>query len=228
MIAGDPSAWLSKFRTAERRIVAALPDVWPRCGDGLGPRPLEDAITRNLAHHLKQHPKARRVGIIEYHKTLLEQQRRGDVTTKGVIDIAVLLGRLQDCYVAFECKRLNVQFDSGFDSLAGPYVEEGVMRYVSAQYAEGLPLGAMVGYVFDGDTGAAQGHVQAAIAGRSAVLRCSKPPEHLAGPRGFRRFVTRHARTGSPAFEVCHTLLPFPAPTSGGAAPRPRGRRRDA
>jgi len=115
--------------------------------------------------------------------------------------------------VAFECKRLNVTSKNGILSLTGLYVKKGMMRYVCAQYARELPLGAMIGYVLDGNTGAAEARLVSAITARALALRSSTRPVIL-NPIGFvRRLATSHHRLGETrAFEVRHALLPYPPP----------------
>lgn len=213
MLQGDPTEWLRLFRGVEQRLLDVIPTVWSKCSTGLGAQPREDRITQNLVFYLKRNARARKLGAIHCQLMLLEQQKEGDVTAKGYIDMAVVLGSDADCYVAFECKRLNVNFDSGYDSLAGQYIEKGMMRYISAQYALELPLGAMIGYVLDGDLVSAEARIFAAIARRNAMLRGCGPPVSRPSLASMRRFTTSHLRAGENLpFEIWHSLLPYPAP----------------
>jgi hypothetical protein len=225
MFIGDATAWLARFQDVEERLIHCLPDVWPVSIAGLTGQPREDEITRRLVFHLRRDPEARKLGAILCQHTLLEEQLRGDVVTKGYIDIAIVLSENPECYVAFECKRLNVITKGRLSSLAGPYVEHGMLRYVCAQYAQDLPLGGMIGYVFDGDILAAEKGVCAAIVARSAML-CSSSAPVVSVPVGFaRRLTTRHSRAGEvKSFEIRHTLLPYPLPAVGGARTEAAGR----
>lgn len=228
MVRGDPSRWLGKFRNLERRFVDLLPAVWPRCVAELArlsPQPLENDITKRLFMEMKK--QRRRPGRLCYQLALLEERPGGAVATKGFIDLVVLLGRDEDHYVAFECKRLNVAGDGGRASLAGPYVADGVARYVREQYARRLPLGGMIGYVLDGDLGWAEQRVVEEMARSGTLLLADSAPVPMPPVGCVRRLLTTHARPGeSRAFEVWHTLVPF-SRAPGGSRQDDRGRRRD-
>ncbi len=66
------------------------------------------------------------------------------------------------------------------------YVEKGMMRFVCGQYAPTLPLGAMVGYVMDGNMETAyiairhqiEQHAQQLLYA-PALFRDMKRPEHF-------------------------------------------------
>ncbi|MCX7011431.1 MAG: hypothetical protein NTW86_02485 [Candidatus Sumerlaeota bacterium] len=74
----------------------------------------------------------------------------------GRIDIVFLHGYREGVYFAFECKRLNVRFPSGFSSQAAEYVGiDGMMCFITEKYARGLRHAGMIGYVMDGDVAAA-------------------------------------------------------------------------
>jgi hypothetical protein len=78
----------------------------------------------------------------------------------GRIDLCLLHGNDEDVYFAFECKRLNVSFDSGFKTLAPEYVgADGIECFVSQKYSTGQTCGGMIGYVFDGEIEKAIGAV---------------------------------------------------------------------
>ena len=87
----------------------------------------------------------------------------GAAYSKGKIDMAVFLDQDGEKYLAYECKRLNVVNKGSRESLATKYVKDGVKRFVTEQYAEHLPTGAMLGYVMDGDISFAQSKVQVAL-----------------------------------------------------------------
>ena len=59
----------------------------------------------------------------------------------GRLDIVFKHGYREDVYFSLECKRLNVQFPSGFQSLASDYVDDGLQRYIKEKYAKGLDNG---------------------------------------------------------------------------------------
>jgi len=82
----------------------------------------------------------------------------------GRVDLRFSSGHREDVYFAFECKRLNIRSAGGHQqSLAGTYVEEGIMRFVTEKYGRGLNKGGMLGYVMDGDVASAVAAVDAQV-----------------------------------------------------------------
>jgi hypothetical protein len=92
----------------------------------------------------------------------------------GRIDLMFSRGYDENVYFSLECKRLRVNQLSGFRSLAGEYVSEGMLRYFNGQYATGLDKGGMLGYVMDGDIEGAIADVGRAIENRRAELYMSE------------------------------------------------------
>lgn len=58
---------------------------------------------------------------------------------------------LEQVYFAFECKRLNATENGTSRPRASEYVAEGMLRFVTGQYAGAMRNGGMIGYVLDGD-----------------------------------------------------------------------------
>ncbi|BAZ27919.1 hypothetical protein NIES4074_03470 [Cylindrospermum sp. NIES-4074] len=96
-------------------------------------------------------------------------------TEKGRIDLRFTAGYKEDVYFSFECKRLNVIFKTGRKSLAGDYVKEGMMRYVTSQYSSGLICGGMIGYIMNSDSKTAIKAVDSQVITRCKELRISPP-----------------------------------------------------
>ena len=212
MVVGDPSHWVDHFTSIDERLLARIIALWPQCLAVLPPSPEEDTITFNLRSLLTKDAEAR---MLFYH---LEYQFEpegftpdGLAFSKGQIDLAILLDQSCSRYLAYECKRLNVHFSGARHSLATPYVNKGVIRFVTEQYAEGLPVGCMLGYVLDGDTDFALSRVHTAIeANKSDIGIFGSPaPGTAIGP--VERFSTDHIRPSSGSvIHVRHSLLPFP------------------
>lgn len=97
-------------------------------------------------------------------------------TPGGKIDLLVSCGRGYHVYFAIEAKRLRF-YNPGGKIRAGnaPYVNDGMMRFVSGQYAPFMETGAMMGYVFDGETGKARSGVANYIRKKEKELRLRKP-----------------------------------------------------
>lgn len=128
--------------------------------------------------------------------------------SKGKIDFAVLLDQERERYLAYECKRLNVT-NNGRASLATRYVNDGMMRFLTEQYAEGLPVGCMLGYVMDGDLGFALKQLGAAVAAQKVPLGLITGPTSAQPIAGIERFATGHQRANKIHIELRHVLLPF-------------------
>jgi hypothetical protein len=125
---------------------------------------------------------------------------------------AVLLDWEREKYLPYECKRLNVIHSGSRSSLATPYVGEGLTRFVTEQYSEGLPLGCMLGYVIDGDLPFALKQIHAAINAQKHPLLLTDGPSPGTAVQGIERFATGHQRASKSQIEVRHVLIPFPAP----------------
>lgn len=211
MVVGDPSYWVNHFTSIDERLLARIIALWPECLTVLPPSPEEDVITFNLKSLLTKDAEAR---LIFYH---LEYQFEpegftpdGLAFSKGQIDLAVLLDQSCSRYLAYECKRLNVLFNGKRHSLATRYVNEGVQRFITEQYAEGLPVGCMLGYVLDGDTIFAMARVCAAMEANKASIGLAGSLADGVAIGLIERFSTDHVRAGSgSSIHVRHSLLPF-------------------
>ena len=86
------------------------------------------------------------------------------------------------------------------------------MRFVEGDYASGMPVGCMLGYVMDGDLGWAYARVTATMTSQTPTLGLEGQPSRAPSVGFIQRFVTQHKRNGS-SLEMRHALLPFfPAP----------------
>jgi len=210
MTVGDPGNWNARFRSVDDRLLERIVAVWPRCVSLLKGQPEEDAITINLIALLLQDEIVRRIVYwIEYQFEPFGYTAAGVAFSKGKIDMAVLLSQDRGTYLAYECKRLNVHYNGSRQSLATVYVTEGLMRFVTGQYAEHLEIGGMLGYVMDGDCISAVSSVQAAIqANPNTRLRGS--PRAFGAIGRIERFSSRHLKqTTATEIEIRHALLPF-------------------
>ena len=213
MLVGDPSAWAARFRTLDVRFLERVVAVWPSCVAVLPDDPSEDTITENLVAKVLMDAQARRLfHYLEYHYEPFGYTPDGRAFSKGEVDMAVLLDQRRDRYLAYECKRLNVPRNGGTRSLATEYVTEGLCRFVTGKYADGLPVGCMLGYVLDGDAAGARDKVLAAIGAKQDDVGLLGKPAHQASIGALPRFSSHHERVqGGDEIEVRHALLPFPA-----------------
>jgi hypothetical protein len=211
MMIGDPQLWKDRFITIDERLLARILHLWPACLAPLPQQPDEDTITINLVHLLAKDPVVRSIcHWVEYQYEPFGVHRNGARFSKGIIDLAVLLDWERETYLPYECKRLNVIHSGSRSSLATPYVGEGLIRFVTEQYAEGLPLGFMLGYVIDGDLAFALRQIHAAIDAQKVPLLLTDGPNSGAVVPGIERFATGHQRASKSQIEVRHVLLPFP------------------
>lgn len=102
-------------------------------------------ITEHLVKALRRTKKV--PGRIEYQQELLVEDANGNVSLSSSIDFVLTVGDDEDAYLAYECKRLNVPYAASVRNLCGPYIEDGLMRFVTGQYSNGLPLAVMIGYL---------------------------------------------------------------------------------
>ena len=110
---------------------------------------LETRITKLLRHQYAYDPVIKQLPFQVRRELTVDDPVSGDEL--GRIDLCLLHGNNEDVYFAFECKRLNVTFQSGFKTLAPDYVgEDGIECFVSQKYSIGQAFGGMIGYVFDG------------------------------------------------------------------------------
>lgn len=235
MILGEAGAWASSFISADERILERIAAIWPGCLQLLPGQPEEDIITLNLVHVLENDPVIRSMTHwVAYQHHPSGTDANGQKFSKGKIDIAFFLDRDRERYIAYECKRLNVMYDGRRNSLASGYVADGMMRFITEQYAEGLPIGCMLGYVLDGDTPFAIAQIESAIASHTP-LNLVKGPTGTAALQNVQRFITRHTRSGSRTIELRHAFLPFPptgrpprAPPKRKSSSRPLHKRKHA
>jgi hypothetical protein len=210
MVLGDLRAWASRVVSVDERLLERIAIVWPACLVVLSPQSEEDTITINLVKLLDKDPIVRKIcHWVEYQFEPFGIATTGESYSKGKIDIAVILDRDRERYLAYECKRLNVMNAGKRSSLATLYVTQGMMRFITEQYAEGLPMGCMLGYVMDGDQPFAISRLTNAILGEPSLNLVTGPTASIS-IQNVERFSTTHNRTPDTTIELRHALLPFP------------------
>jgi len=207
MLVGDVQGWVDSFISLDDRFLQRIAAAWPTCIAVLPDQPGEDDITINLVANLAKDAVVRRLcHWVEYQFEPFGLAADGSKYSKGIIDIAVLFDWERERYLAYECKRLNVINAGGRSSLATVYVTQGMMRFLTEQYAEQLPVGCMLGYVLDGDVSFAQERLAAAIASHSP-LTVIDGPAPLTSIETIERFRTRHTRPAGSQIELRHALF---------------------
>lgn len=216
--AGDAAEWAERFRTLDVRFLERVVAVWPKCVAVLPSQPPEDIITIGLVNLLLKDPRARRLfHWLEFQFEPFGFTDDGTAYSKGKIDMALILDGERERYLAYECKRLNVVYGGTTRSLATPYVEKGLARFVTEQYAESLSVGCMLGYVMDSDVEVAATKIYAAVDNQRARIGLTARSETDRSIGEAKRFFSRHLRAASgQEIEVRHALLPFDRGTSTG------------
>jgi hypothetical protein len=209
MLAGDVGDWLDHFRTLEVRMAEAIEAAWPVC---IGPLQLkkgamthEDHITNHLVETLIRTKKIPGRIIPQY--SLLAAASDRSVTLSSNIDFVLTIGDDEDVYLACECKRLNVPYKSGIRGLVGAYVDDGLMRFISGQYSNGLPLAMMLGYVMNARLDRARRGLRRAMIVRSKAINLKSEKDGPVIKGHPLRFFTTHAGASGHHIEVTHTLL---------------------
>lgn len=207
MLIGDAQGWVDNFVSFDDRFLERIAAAWPACMAVLPEQPDEDDITINLVDRLANDVVVRRMcHWIEYQFEPFGLAADGSKYSKGIIDIAVLFDWERERYLAYECKRLNVINGRSRSSLATVYVSQGMMRFLTEQYAENLPMGCMLGYVLDGDLNFAQKRIADAISCH-VPLALTDGPTPLSAISMTERFRTRHARPTGSEIELRHALF---------------------
>jgi hypothetical protein len=212
MLVGSLDVWLPRFRGIEEQVADAVEAAWPIC---IGPLQSkkntmthEDHITEHLVRSLirtKSLP-----GRLIYQYSLLTEDNNGNVSVSGQIDFVLTIGDDEDVYLACECKRLNVPYKNRTRNLAGEYVDKGLMRFVTGQYSNGLPLAMMLGYVMNARTDRARCRVKRAMALRSTAIGLLSDRDAPAVNGRPLRFHTTHVCNSGQVIEVAHTFLAWP------------------
>lgn len=134
----------------------------------------EDDITAYLSNEMKMAQRARVSDIINWDPQVGTQSDPENPLEVLKIDIKFRWDEYpndNDRYLAAEAKKLRGKGDS----LAGDYVEDGVMRFVTARYGLGHDYGIMMGYVVVPSLSIAICRVQEAMS-----IRKTKTHERLA------------------------------------------------
>lgn len=212
MLAGSPDAWLVHFQDLGEQMSKAIEAAWPIC---IGPLQAkkdamthEDHITVHLVNALIRTKKA--PGRILSQYVLLVEDANGNVSVSSNIDFVLTVGDDEDVYLAYECKRLNVPYAARVRNLCAPYVEEGLMRFVTGQYSNGLPMATMIGYVMNGDNGRARSGLRKVMKARAATLGLTAEQDRPTLPGMPARFSSTHTCRSGHSMKVEHHLLPWP------------------
>jgi hypothetical protein len=182
-----------------------------------GETDLEVPITRRFKRALKQAKDYRRLPVrIEREATEDDPETAEE---RGRIDLKFLpaVSAREEVYFAFECKRLNAVEDGPRRTLAPEYVTDGMMRFVTGQYAATMLHGGMIGYVLDGKCADATRLVERNIVSRAAELKLEAPPALAkSGLRPENDMIRETKHLLGRSFRLHHVFLGHPARSQTG------------
>jgi len=136
---------------------------------------------------------------------LIESDLDLEPDPKAYVDIAILFRvQFEEVCLTLECKRLNVVRPNGRATLAREYVRDGMMRFITNQYAQNFSLGGMIGYVMDGDVAAAHTALLEQIGNAASTLLCDPAQILILSHPDY--FSTAHDRKPN-RIELRHQLL---------------------
>jgi hypothetical protein len=203
MVVGDPDLWSDTFpEELVPRVLDLITDTWATF-EKPGPADLEVPTTRRFKHALKQAKDFSRLPVRLEREPAEDDPETGEEL--GRIDLKFLpaVSAREEVYFAFECKRLNALVNGTRRSLAPDYVTEGMMRFVTGQYAGFMQHGGMLSYVLDGRCDDAIRLVEQNVARRATEL-CMDALAALA-PSRLRPAMNHVRETG----HNLHSLRPF-------------------
>jgi hypothetical protein len=150
---------------------------WPNAPRPTG-NPLENRITNLFVGHLQR--AMRNYEFPQFKFTLRPKAADPEADSEsGEFDIAVdSFSRRPDAFLIVECKRLNVETNTGFRSGAGSYIgDEGMGCFISGQYQSGGNIGGMLGYVMTRSIDDAIEAINQQLAAGHKALRIQQPFE---------------------------------------------------
>lgn len=175
------SDWFPVFPESE---IPRILQIVERCASRLKKehsQELENDICDRLRDSIDQDPEYRDFVDAElqrespiYDRKTPKQKQLG----RGDIQFLHGTGRMKPWpYFLIEAKRLHVTFKSGWKSLASEYVtgSQGMMCFIDERYSRDLASGAMLGFVFDGETVAARETIHKLAVKKAAKLKSVKP-----------------------------------------------------
>lgn len=200
--------WIKQISNVEERVLGRIIEVWPNCQARFSTHDHEDPITRHLVKLLRQRTRKDPFTIDIQVEEIDPYDLENDVIL-GRVDIKVRFNWDDDVALIYECKRLNTVNENGkWESLATPYVTNGMMRFVDCQYGREVHVGGMLGYILDGDILKAKTSIDRAISNNTGTLMMTKTSETSMLVNNIMCFMTKHNRVNCfTPFTIHHNLL---------------------
>jgi hypothetical protein len=171
MTAGDVDLWADTFpHQLIPRILDLVWQTWESFSKPL-PNDREVPITRRFKRALIDAKDYRRLPIRIERELVEDDPFSGEELGRIDLKISPAQSAREQVFFAFECKRLNAVENSRRRTLASEYVLQGMMRFITGQYAASMHHGGMIGYVLDGHCDEAVLFVENGIRRQQAQLR---------------------------------------------------------
>ena len=172
----------------------------------------EDDLSDRLVKRLRLDPRIRDSPFSPIREFRVYDGPIDEAGHSGRIDICFMCMGGDQTYFAVEAKNLHVTYTSGWKSRVTEYVtsDQGMMCFVTSRYAAAQQVGAMLGYVFNGDIDQARIRIARAIEANRLALK-------IEGENGLVRsnIVERtervdesHHRFNRRPFTIYHLLVP--------------------
>lgn len=144
----------------------------------------EDWLTTRLYRQLIREPSFRDGPLQIYlQPDIVNSDADPEINTpEGRLDLQVSCGFGYEIYFAIEAKRLRVSLPSRFFSGGPEYVKDGMMRFITGQYAPFMQAGAMLGYVYDGEKESARADIDQQIQERAKELKLKESKKLAPSP----------------------------------------------
>lgn len=157
----------------------------------------ENDLTKSLYKNLCRNHEYLRGPIAPYLEVPVVVIDDDEPEITGRADIIFTCGKGLETYFPVEAKRLYVTYPSGKTaSLVKDYINDGMMRYVTGQYASKMSEGAMLGYVCDSAIPVAKKALTAEVAKEAVKLRLAKSGA----------WHTSSIEVTTPVDETCHDM----------------------
>jgi hypothetical protein len=208
MIVGDATAWADAFPDhLLPEIMEVVCLVWNALRKPL-PNDHETKTSRRMCASLRQSPALRALPLrVDVETVLIDDTGETEI---GRLDLRFTSASYHpEAYFSFECKRLCVKDGAKLRVLATEYVNDGMKRYVTGQYAPARRHGGMIGYVHTGTRTKAMAKVDKVLAVQASALGMKSPAQLRVSPlcpANDAARMTEHTRANG-AITIHHLFL---------------------
>jgi hypothetical protein len=207
---GSPADWVNLIDSQVPDILALVIASWESLPAPAG-NELENSITNRLCARMQNAPNRETFLFHIQPQDVILEPASGDEL--GRTDIAFKPFVPSDrIYFCLECKRLNVRVPNAVRPRPyfSEYVRNGMLRFISGQYAGAVRNGGMLAFVLNADLPAAMEGVRGNIQAAQAELGMASPadfaPSHI-WPTDARIRETNHRRAHNPEPFTIHHLF---------------------